>query len=460
VLHELEAGASLSATNAEGFTPAHLAAQRGREGCLRALHELEAGASLSMAKGAILALKDRTGSSRQAIKKYLNFAPDKNRVLTAGLAAGVKSGVLVKNNRGSYKVAQANADDRTPAHCAAPDDGSPTKKRLEQWVRDDPSEGMGGVGGLPDGLSFARGGASSKIYKRLLQQFRRAQGLSRDLRTGDRAYYYQSCADSWREREERRKQFEIWVRNNTKEGMGAKGALPDGLSFGKGGTTSKIYQRLNRQFLRALGRRNKDMTEKELHDRHIAEELKYAERELECESQVASAVYKLTDADLLRELTARGLSAFDKGHLWEDLSESSKRAARRTRLETAVSAAAAAAAAAKIKGAAFARQNISLYSAFYAGFMYISYTGPADKMQTKRRNLLKKARSHRQAYSAILALLEQKPPPAWCTTVIRKFRYVPVYNQYGQYRNKRTPSHHIHRWCAHLIPGALYSPLI
>ena len=70
-LHELGAGASLSATNAEGFTPAHLAAQRGREGCLRALHELEAGASLSMAKGAILALKDRTGSSRQAIKKFI-----------------------------------------------------------------------------------------------------------------------------------------------------------------------------------------------------------------------------------------------------------------------------------------------------------------------------------------------------------------------------------------------------
>ena len=62
--------------------------------------------SSDQAKGAILALKDRTGSSLQAIKKYLNVAPDKNRFLNAGLAAGVKSGVLVKN-KGSYKVAQA-----------------------------------------------------------------------------------------------------------------------------------------------------------------------------------------------------------------------------------------------------------------------------------------------------------------------------------------------------------------
>ena len=59
-----------------------------------------------LATEAILALKDRTGSSLQAIKKYLNVAPDKNRFLNAGLAAGVKSGVLVKN-KGSYKVAQA-----------------------------------------------------------------------------------------------------------------------------------------------------------------------------------------------------------------------------------------------------------------------------------------------------------------------------------------------------------------
>jgi E3 ubiquitin-protein ligase HACE1 len=47
VLHELGAGASLSAQDAEKYTPAHWAAQNGHEGCLRVLHELGAGASLS-----------------------------------------------------------------------------------------------------------------------------------------------------------------------------------------------------------------------------------------------------------------------------------------------------------------------------------------------------------------------------------------------------------------------------
>jgi hypothetical protein len=77
--------------------------------------------SQDQAKGAILALKDRTGSSLQAIKKYLNVAPDKNRFLNAGLAAGVKSGVLVKN-KGSYKVAQA-------AKKAAPKKKKPAAKK-------------------------------------------------------------------------------------------------------------------------------------------------------------------------------------------------------------------------------------------------------------------------------------------------------------------------------------------
>jgi E3 ubiquitin-protein ligase HACE1 len=47
VLHELGAGASLSAEGAYKYTPAHNAAKNGREGCLRVLHELGAGASLS-----------------------------------------------------------------------------------------------------------------------------------------------------------------------------------------------------------------------------------------------------------------------------------------------------------------------------------------------------------------------------------------------------------------------------
>jgi E3 ubiquitin-protein ligase HACE1 len=47
VLLELGAGASLSAEASDRATPAHMAAQNGREGCLRVLHELGAGASLS-----------------------------------------------------------------------------------------------------------------------------------------------------------------------------------------------------------------------------------------------------------------------------------------------------------------------------------------------------------------------------------------------------------------------------
>ena len=58
------------------------------------------------AKTAILALADRTGSSLIAIKKYLNVAPDKNRFLNAGLAAGVKNGTFIKV-KGSFKVSPA-----------------------------------------------------------------------------------------------------------------------------------------------------------------------------------------------------------------------------------------------------------------------------------------------------------------------------------------------------------------
>ncbi len=47
VLHELGVGASLSAEDATKRTPAHFAAEFGLEGCLRVLHELGAGASLS-----------------------------------------------------------------------------------------------------------------------------------------------------------------------------------------------------------------------------------------------------------------------------------------------------------------------------------------------------------------------------------------------------------------------------
>ncbi|KOO34304.1 ankyrin repeat ph and sec7 domain containing protein, partial [Chrysochromulina tobinii] len=48
-LHELGAAASLSATDAKGRMPAHLAALKGHVSCLHALHELGAAASLSAA---------------------------------------------------------------------------------------------------------------------------------------------------------------------------------------------------------------------------------------------------------------------------------------------------------------------------------------------------------------------------------------------------------------------------
>ena len=48
-LYDMGAGASLSAATNDGATPAHWAAELGHEGCLRTLYQLEAGASLSAA---------------------------------------------------------------------------------------------------------------------------------------------------------------------------------------------------------------------------------------------------------------------------------------------------------------------------------------------------------------------------------------------------------------------------
>ena len=62
-----------------------------------------------MAKAAILALKDRTGSSLPAIKKYIatelkvTVAPHN---LNKAIATGVKNGKFVKV-KGSYKLAAA-----------------------------------------------------------------------------------------------------------------------------------------------------------------------------------------------------------------------------------------------------------------------------------------------------------------------------------------------------------------
>jgi len=51
MLYELSAGASLSADDTDKPIPAHLAAEKGHEGCLRVLHELGTGASLSAKDG-------------------------------------------------------------------------------------------------------------------------------------------------------------------------------------------------------------------------------------------------------------------------------------------------------------------------------------------------------------------------------------------------------------------------
>ena len=62
-----------------------------------------------MAKAAILALKDRTGSSLQAIKKYIetelkaDFTP---HLLRKALKTGVDKGKLIMV-KGSYKLAAA-----------------------------------------------------------------------------------------------------------------------------------------------------------------------------------------------------------------------------------------------------------------------------------------------------------------------------------------------------------------
>ena len=50
-----------------------------------------------LAKEAILALRDRQGSSLPAIKKNLNLTADKFRFLNSALKKGVESGAFIKN---------------------------------------------------------------------------------------------------------------------------------------------------------------------------------------------------------------------------------------------------------------------------------------------------------------------------------------------------------------------------
>merc|ERR1719182_191327 len=81
-------------------------------------------------KAAILSLKDRSGSSRQAINKYVASKKGsgfKNTVLNRALASGVASGKLIQV-KGSYKLSAA--EKKGPAKKrAAPKKKTATKKK-------------------------------------------------------------------------------------------------------------------------------------------------------------------------------------------------------------------------------------------------------------------------------------------------------------------------------------------
>ena len=85
-------------------------------------------------KAAIVALKDRTGSSRQAINKFVaakKGAAFQNHFLNSALRAGVANGKLVQV-KGSYKLSAAEkkpAKKAAPKKRAAPKKKAATKKR-------------------------------------------------------------------------------------------------------------------------------------------------------------------------------------------------------------------------------------------------------------------------------------------------------------------------------------------
>ena len=90
-------------------------------------------AYLIQARDAILALKERGGSSLPALKKYMNLSPDKFRHLNAALKSGAASGAFVKVG-GKYKVAKkAAAPKKKPA--AKKKKAAPKKKKAAPKVR-------------------------------------------------------------------------------------------------------------------------------------------------------------------------------------------------------------------------------------------------------------------------------------------------------------------------------------
>jgi len=102
VLHELggEAAASLVAANANGHTPAHYAADRGHEGCLRVLHELGGEAAASLVAAAANGRTPAHDAARQGHEGCLRVLHELGGEAAASLVA-------------------ADANGWTPAHSAA-----------------------------------------------------------------------------------------------------------------------------------------------------------------------------------------------------------------------------------------------------------------------------------------------------------------------------------------------------
>jgi hypothetical protein len=81
------------------------------------------------AKAAILALKERSGSSLPALKKFLKLDPSQWRFLNAALKAGVASGFFVKN-KGKFKLS-AEAK-KPPKKKKKPKKKKPKKKKKKK----------------------------------------------------------------------------------------------------------------------------------------------------------------------------------------------------------------------------------------------------------------------------------------------------------------------------------------
>jgi hypothetical protein len=84
-------------------------------------------------RGAILGLRDRSGSSLPAIKKFVNAVPEQYRHINAALRKGVKSGYFIKNG-GKYRLGpEAKPKKKIMRTCVLE-----KEDRLEFGIRDPP----------------------------------------------------------------------------------------------------------------------------------------------------------------------------------------------------------------------------------------------------------------------------------------------------------------------------------